>query len=85
MEIAFFVSVFALLVVFLVLRNKPTVINNGDHYHYYGREGLDGGEKPKSLIDENVRQLARDAGELHREFRGIEKGEKTSNDRTLPE
>jgi hypothetical protein len=88
MEVAFFVSVFALLVVFLALRSKPTVINNGDHYHYYGREGregLDGGEKPKSLIDENVRQLARDAGELHREFRGIEKGEKISNDRTLPE
>jgi hypothetical protein len=88
MAIALFVSVFALLVVFLALRSKPTVINNGDHYHYYGRngrEGLDGSEKPKSLIDENVRQLARDVGEFHREFQGIEKGEKIPNDRTLPE
>jgi hypothetical protein len=74
---------FGLLAIFIVARyTKPTTNNyyGGVHYH-----GQDGEEKPKSLANENVRQLVRDAGELHREFRGIEKGEKTSNDRTLPE
>jgi hypothetical protein len=79
---------FALLVITVILffafRNtKPTIINHGTiHNHYYGQDEQ---ERPKSLVDENVRFLVRDLGELHREFRGIEKGEKTLNDRTLSE
>jgi hypothetical protein len=80
--------VFALLAILIIavtaFRNaKPTTINHGTiHHHHYGK---DIEERPKPIIDENVLFVARNLGEILREFRGNEKSNQPSENRTLSE